>query len=29
MGEAGKNLIHHSRGASQRLMNLIKRHIHV
>ncbi|MCX4188342.1 lipid IV(A) 3-deoxy-D-manno-octulosonic acid transferase [Methylophaga sp. OBS4] len=29
MGEAGKNLIHRSRGASQRLMNLIKRHIHV
>lgn len=29
MGEAGLNLIEHSKGASQRLLNLIKRHIHV
>lgn len=29
MGEAGQNLIEHSKGASQRLLNLIKRHIDV
>ncbi|WP_438970255.1 lipid IV(A) 3-deoxy-D-manno-octulosonic acid transferase [Methylophaga sp.] len=29
MGEAGKNLIEHSKGASNRLLNLIKRHINV
>lgn len=29
MGQAGQNLIHHSKGASTRLLNLIKRHIDV
>lgn len=29
MGQAGQNLIQHSKGASKRLMNLIKRHIDV
>jgi len=29
MGEAGQNLIEQSKGASHRLLNLIKRHIHV
>jgi len=29
MGEAGQNLIEHSKGASQRLLNLIKRHFDV